>query len=72
VNVTSKSEDIVQSSFDFFRRREVFFSGDWADNFNAADIIKVQSYLAYSRHDCCLFLTAHAFETISRVRVVVN
>ena len=32
VNLLSKSEDIFQSSIDYFGRRDDFFGGDWADN----------------------------------------
>jgi hypothetical protein len=45
---------------------------DWLKRFDVAEIIKVQCYLAYSRDDYRIFLTAHGFETISRVTVTVN
>ena len=36
VNVTSKSEDIIQTSIDYFRRREDFFEQDWVDNLDSS------------------------------------
>ena len=35
VNVMSKSEDILQSSIDYFRRREDLFGWDWVDNLDS-------------------------------------
>jgi len=38
VNLLSKSEDnqVFQSSIDYFRRRDDFFCGDWADNLDSS------------------------------------
>jgi hypothetical protein len=36
VNVMSESEDILQSSIDYFRRREDFFCRDWTDNLDSS------------------------------------
>jgi len=36
VNVMSKSEDALQPSIEYFRRREDFFGQDWADNLESS------------------------------------
>ena len=36
VNVLSESEDILQSSIDYYRRREESLFRDWADNFDSS------------------------------------
>ena len=36
VNLLSKSEEIFQSSIDYFRRRDNFFSQDWTDNLDSS------------------------------------
>ena len=36
LNVLSKPEDILQSSIDYYRCKEDFFSRDWTDNFDSS------------------------------------
>jgi hypothetical protein len=36
VDVLSKSEDILQSSIDYFRRREDYLCRDWADDLESS------------------------------------
>ena len=36
MNVLSDSEDILQSSIDYYRCKEEFLSKDWADDFDSS------------------------------------
>jgi hypothetical protein len=60
---------MVNSSLHISVPRELL---DLLEKFNVPELIKVQCYLAYSRDNCRVILTAHRFETISRVTVAIN